>query len=99
MFLLRALGIASRATAIPKLKGLYPSQTHLSTMAIKRDPNTLSNYHEIRTTQVYIDFDINFEKKRLEGSVTLKLKGVADAAVKEVILDTRLVALCPTKEL
>jgi leukotriene-A4 hydrolase len=61
-------------------------------MASKRDPNTLSNYHEIRTTEISIDFDINFEKKRLEGGVSLKLKGVAKSAVKEVILDTRLVS-------
>jgi leukotriene-A4 hydrolase len=54
-----------------------------------RDPNTLSNYNEIRTTQVAINFDIDFEKKRLAGNVILKMKNVAEGGCKEILLDTR----------
>lgn len=52
-----------------------------------RDPNTVSNYEDIRTTHITTDFDIDFTKKRLSGNVSLKLKALKD--VKEVVLDSR----------
>jgi leukotriene-A4 hydrolase len=58
-------------------------------MASTRDPNTLSNYNEIRTTQVAINFDIDFERKRLAGNIILKMKNLADTGCQEIILDTR----------
>jgi leukotriene-A4 hydrolase len=60
-------------------------------MSAKRDPNTLSNYNEIRTTQVSVNFDIDFSKKRLSGNVILKMKGLVEPGCKEVVLDTRFV--------
>jgi hypothetical protein len=58
-------------------------------MATKRDPNTLSNYNEIRTTHIAINSDIDFEKKKLTGNVILKMKGMTEREVSEVVLDTR----------
>ncbi|KAF2094168.1 leukotriene A-4 hydrolase [Rhizodiscina lignyota] len=52
-----------------------------------RDPNTLSNYDDVRTTHVVANFEIDFEKKRLVGSVLLKLKSLTDN-LKSVVLDT-----------
>jgi hypothetical protein len=56
-----------------------------------RDPNTLSNYHNFVTRHTSVDFDIDFERKRLFGSVVLKLECLTDEDVKEVVLDTRYV--------
>lgn len=59
------------------------------TTAVKmpRDPNTLSNYDEIRTTHITTNFELDFVNKRLSGSVLLSLKALKD--VKKVILDSR----------
>jgi leukotriene-A4 hydrolase len=54
----------------------------------KRDFQTLSNYNEIRTTQVSLNFDLDFEKKILKGTVVLKLNALVDDC-KAIILDTR----------
>lgn len=54
-----------------------------------RDPNTLSNYHNFVTKHTSVDFDIDFSKKRLFGSVVLTLESLTDEDVKEVILDSR----------
>jgi leukotriene-A4 hydrolase len=56
-----------------------------------RDPNTLSNYHNFVTRHTSVDFDIDFQKKRLFGSVVLTLECLTDEEVKEVVLDSRYV--------
>lgn len=56
-----------------------------------RDPNTLSNYHNFVTRHTSVDFDIDFERKRLFGSVVLTLECLTDEDVKEVVLDARYV--------
>ena len=91
MFILRSLGLAARGICVTSISSLRLQQAFLTTMSGKRDPNTLSNYNEIRTTQVSINFDIDFSKKRLTGNVILKLKGLVESGCKEVVLDTRLV--------
>ena len=53
-----------------------------------RDPNTLSNYNNWRTTHTRADFQILFDEQRLKGRVTLDLKSITDAEAKEIILDT-----------
>jgi leukotriene-A4 hydrolase len=58
--------------------------------AKKRDFQTLSNYDEIRTTQLSLNLDIDFEKKRLYGNVVLKMK-VQVEECDTIILDTRYV--------
>ncbi|KAF1730406.1 Leukotriene A-4 hydrolase [Beauveria bassiana] len=62
-------------------------------MAAQRDPTTLSNYGLWRTRHTAVDFYIDFERKRLRGSVTLRLESQTDAAPgsAEVVLDTRFV--------
>lgn len=53
-----------------------------------RDPNTQSNYHEVLTTHVVANLEIDFEKKRLWGDVVLRLKSLVDG-LKQIVLDTR----------
>ena len=53
-----------------------------------RDPNTLSNYNNWRTTQTSISIRILFDDQILKGQVTHKLKSITTAESKEVILDT-----------
>jgi hypothetical protein len=55
----------------------------------RRDPNTQSNYDQVRTTQVNISYDINFKEKILAGNVILAMKVVAEEGCRQVILDTR----------
>ncbi|KAM3459747.1 hypothetical protein NHJ6243_006580 [Beauveria neobassiana] len=64
-----------------------------ATMAAQRDPTTLSNYGLWRTRHTAVDFHIDFDRKRLRGSVTLRLESQTDAAPgsAEVVLDTRFV--------
>jgi hypothetical protein len=54
-----------------------------------RDPNTLSNYHNFVTRHTIADFEIDFSKKILNGSVTLQLESLTEKESQEVILDTR----------
>lgn len=63
-----------------------PSRVEIRT---PRDPNTLSNYHNFVTRHTSVDFDIDFERKRLFGSVVLKLESLTDEDVREVVLDSR----------
>jgi hypothetical protein len=91
MFILRSLGLGARGIWIASISSLKVPRAFLTTMSAKRDPNTLSNYNEIRTTQVSVNFDIDFSKKRLSGNVILKMKGLVEPGCKEVVLDTRFV--------
>ncbi|KAJ4165787.1 hypothetical protein LMH87_007403 [Akanthomyces muscarius] len=61
--------------------------------ATQRDPTTLSNYGVWRTRHTAVDFKIDFDNKRLQGSVTLRLESQLDKAGAEVVLDTRFVAV------
>ena len=54
-----------------------------------RDPNTLSNYDKFRTRHITADFKIDFQKKRLEGKVSLNLQVLDKAA--EIVLDSSFV--------
>ncbi|GIZ43671.1 hypothetical protein CKM354_000688800 [Cercospora kikuchii] len=51
-----------------------------------RDPNTLSNYNAWRTKHTTADFNVDFDNKRLTGTVHLTLEKLADE--KQIILDT-----------
>lgn len=57
----------------------------------QRDPTTLSNYGLWRTRHTAVDFRIDFDNKRLHGSVTLQLESQSDKQSTEVVLDTRFV--------
>lgn len=54
-----------------------------------RDPSTLSNYDAWRTQHTTANFKINFEDKRLQGSVNLYLQSQTDRESNEIILDSR----------
>ena len=53
-----------------------------------RDPNTLSNYNNWRSSHITANFDILFEQKKLVGNVVHQLKSTTDAESREIILDT-----------
>jgi leukotriene-A4 hydrolase len=57
-----------------------------------RDPNTLSNYHNYVTRHTSVDFEIDFEKKRMVGTVVLKMESFVDGDAKvDVVLDSKYV--------
>ena len=53
-----------------------------------RDPNTLANCNDWRTTHTTADFHVLFDEQRLKGRVSLDLKSITDAETKEVVLDS-----------
>jgi leukotriene-A4 hydrolase len=53
-----------------------------------RDPNTLANYHNYVTRHTSVDFEIDFEKKKLVGVVVLRVESLVDEKV-DVVLDSR----------
>ncbi|KAJ5140596.1 hypothetical protein N7448_004004 [Penicillium atrosanguineum] len=53
-----------------------------------RDPNTLSNYNNWRSTHITANFDILFDQKKLVGNVVHRFKSTTDAESREIILDT-----------
>ncbi|KAH7382556.1 leukotriene A-4 hydrolase [Phaeosphaeria sp. MPI-PUGE-AT-0046c] len=61
-----------------------------------RDPNTLSNYHNYVTRHTSVDFEIDFEKKRLVGSVVLKMESLVDEKV-DVVLDSSFLDISEVK--
>lgn len=65
--------------------------THVNTMAATRDPTTLSNYGAWRTRHTSASFNIDFDNKRLKGSVVLQLESKTDKQSTEIILDSRFV--------
>jgi len=56
---------------------------------VPRDPNTLSNYNNFRTTHTGVDFHVDFKQRLLEGTVSLHLKSLTDAETDKIVLDTR----------
>ncbi|CAG8783706.1 20121_t:CDS:2, partial [Racocetra fulgida] len=59
-----------------------------STSIMVYDPSTLSNINEVKTTHIDINFNVDFERKIIDGLVTLKLVTLVDN-VEKFILDTR----------
>lgn len=55
---------------------------------MERDPNTLSNYRSWLTKHTTANFSIDFDARRLKGSVTLQLQSQTDSVSKEIVLDT-----------
>ena len=60
----------------------------ITTINPPRDPNTLSNYNNWRSTHITANLDIHFDQKRLAGNVIHQLKSITDAESHEIILDT-----------
>jgi leukotriene-A4 hydrolase len=57
-------------------------------MAPVRDPNTLSNYDQWRTKHTTANFTVDFNAKRLRGSVVLELESQTEKASNEIVLDS-----------
>lgn len=84
-----------------RIRSSYPSSITISaiskrgfasvTMTAARDPTTQSNYGAWRTKHTAVDFKLDFDNKRLQGSVTLQLESQTDKQSTEVILDSRFV--------
>lgn len=53
-----------------------------------RDPNTLANYNNWRTTQTSVDVEILFEEQQLKGRVSHTLRSITHAETKEILLDS-----------
>jgi aminopeptidase N len=53
-----------------------------------RDPNTLSNYDDFKTTHTVANLSIDFSKEQLAGNVTLILEATASVKTGEITLDT-----------
>ncbi|MCJ1360523.1 MAG: hypothetical protein MMC33_010531 [Icmadophila ericetorum] len=53
-----------------------------------RDPNTLSNYHELVTSRITANFTIDFQKKQLTGNVILALKSTRKGTNQKIVLDS-----------
>jgi leukotriene-A4 hydrolase len=64
-----------------------PTRT-MATINPPRDPNTVSNYNNWRSTHVTANFDILFDQKKLIGNVVHQFKSITDAESREIILDT-----------
>ena len=80
-----SFSIMHRAPAAMVTKPMVDPDIEIRT---PRDPNTLSNYHNYVTRHTSVDFEIDFEKKRLVGKAILKMESLTDEAV-EVTLDSR----------
>ncbi|RYO74969.1 hypothetical protein DL766_006065 [Monosporascus sp. MC13-8B] len=62
-----------------------------------RDPNTLANYGDWRMRHTTVNYKVNFDKQRLEGSVLLELESLTDKESKEIILDTNSLSVLSVK--
>lgn len=86
-------GLFHRATIAAVHSGVLTTRSFASAAAatMTRDPSTLSNYGAWRTRHTTANFKLDFDAKRLQGSVILELVSQTDKESKEVILDSRFV--------
>jgi leukotriene-A4 hydrolase len=76
----------------PAAKITVPMTDPNVTIRTPRDPNTLSNYHNFLTKHTVAEFEIDFEKKMLNGGVELTFESLTESEAKELSLDTRFVS-------
>jgi aminopeptidase N len=70
------------------LTGLTFSLFLSSSQAKTNDAYTYSNYDEVKTTHLYLDLAVDFDKKSLSGFAELTLKWLTDKS-QPIVLDTR----------
>ena len=68
-----------------------------SSTARSRDPNTLSNYDQFLCRHTIANFDIDFKKSQLKGSVNLRLEAIAKSTNNAIVLDTSHLTVKGTK--
>lgn len=90
-FLQRA-SLTRQATTITSLRRTFAS-VNMANKNTNRDPSTLSNYGAWRTRHTTANLRLDFEGKKLHGSVVLRLESQTDRASNEVILDSRFVSI------
>ncbi|KAI1492522.1 peptidase family M1-domain-containing protein [Biscogniauxia mediterranea] len=89
--------LSSPAPVISRSGGIRRfSLTSTRNMA-PRDPTTLANYGEWLTKHTTVNFKIDFEKQRLEGSVLLELESLTDKNSQEIVLDTNNLSISSVK--
>ncbi|KAI0407729.1 leukotriene A-4 hydrolase [Xylaria palmicola] len=98
----RSLQITIRsASFVSGSLGYRHNHTHTHTRSrgrmAPRDPNTLANYGEWLTKHTTVNFNVNFQKQRLEGSVLLELESLTDKKSREVVLDTNHLSVLSVK--
>ncbi|CAH0024370.1 unnamed protein product [Clonostachys rhizophaga] len=87
--ILKRAGLTKQHTAFTvNIKSCQRSFASSVTMAV-RDPSTKSNYGEWRTKHTTANFTLDFDAKRLKGSVVLQLESQTDKESTEVVLDSR----------
>ncbi|PLN83279.1 leukotriene A-4 hydrolase [Aspergillus taichungensis] len=84
---LPTLSIGPKSASI-QFRWTIHRRTMATTINSPRDPNTLSNYNNWRSTHITANFDILFDQKKLAGNVIHKLRSITDASSTEIILDT-----------
>jgi hypothetical protein len=70
------------------IKLQFTSIRTMATINPPRDPNTVSNYNNWRSTHITANFDILFDQKKLVGNVVHQFKSITDGESQEIILDT-----------
>ncbi|KAL2758069.1 hypothetical protein ACRALDRAFT_1055092 [Sodiomyces alcalophilus JCM 7366] len=63
----------------------------------KRDPCTLSNYHEWLTKHTTVNLSINFQEQAVKGTISLDLESQTDRQSKEIVLDSSHVRVSDVK--
>ncbi|KAG9251283.1 peptidase family M1-domain-containing protein [Emericellopsis atlantica] len=89
----KRVSITSRQNATPLTHHNLLRRTFatVNMTAGTRDPSTLSNYGAWRTTHTTTSFTLDFQNKKLVGSVILSLQSQTERESKEVVLDSRFV--------
>ncbi|PHH54804.1 Leukotriene A-4 hydrolase -like protein [Ceratocystis fimbriata CBS 114723] len=89
----RILGTTAKSPFLSISASASVLQSRSLTMAAQRDPNTLSNYSAWRTRHTTVDVAIDFDSKRLVGTVSYEFESLTDSASSEIILDSSFVAI------
>lgn len=87
LLLTTTLALASPFTQTPFTAPMSNSPTVLLPHA--RDHATYSNYEQVQTKHLHLDWTIDWTKQVVGGSVRLEMEVVGDKGVGEVVLDVR----------
>ncbi len=82
--LLSCLAVSSA----PAISAQHHVNHHKAQAQVLTDTYTYANYDQVKTTHVYLDLNVDFDKKSLAGFVDLSLNWLSDVPVP-VVLDTR----------
>lgn len=52
------------------------------------DPTTQSNYTEIRSTHLHLDWNVDFDKNTISGTVVHDVEAVGEGAFSTIVFDT-----------